>query len=389
MRFRLFVGDPRGMPTQRRAAFEHRFHCLRFRASTVRQHEIPPPRPRGEVRLQALSSASTKRGQALRDLGACCNPARGSCRAPRAGRPCRRRCRAARWSSGPWDPAEARGGAERSDPRRASRRPAPERDDGTSFRVQVQLSSRFIRLRTELINEHDEAMRLEAAGAAQPLLTSPRKIAQQMVGTLHRHDARRAPRRHPAARCPRERASELVDDHGAHSAEERLRGRRAATALSLAHPGGDARALLAGSVDAGAGPVGWEAYRASTRPRSSRSTRASSRGMSQLLAATSARSTAPVLSDQTASRSTGLRRARSASGLCPRSRSVRRALDLEEHVLRKTSRSSHCGHPAPDAAYRLCAQGAHGHAPSSSRTTAVCSSSPTATASDCTGSTCR
>lgn len=125
------------------------------------------------------------------------------------------------------------------------------------------LSSRFVRLRTELVHEHDEAMRGSGGAPLNPDVT--RKIAQQMVKRLIA-TMRDAHHGGTLLLVPRERAPGLVDDRGAIRlkyafADEEPRRRYRSLILAVMR-----ELSLAGAVDAGAGPVGWETYRASTRP---------------------------------------------------------------------------------------------------------------------------
>ncbi len=208
------------------------------------------------------------------------------------------------------------------------------------------LSSRFIRLRTELINEHDEAMRGSGGAPLNPDVT--RKIAQQMVKRLIA-TMRDAHHGGTLLLVPRERASGLVDDHGAIRlkyafADEEPRRRYRSLILAVMR-----ELSLAGSVDAGAGPVGWEAYRASTRPAIVSLDEAILE-MSQLLAALGEVDGAVLLTDSFEVLGFG----GEIVGTLPEIRSVRRALDLEGTSFEDVP-IDHVG-TRHRSAYRLCAQ---------------------------------
>ncbi len=208
------------------------------------------------------------------------------------------------------------------------------------------LSSRFVRLRTELIGEHEEAMRGLGGAPLNPDVT--RKIAQQMVKRLIA-TMRDAHHGGTLLLVPRERASGLVDDRGAIRlkyafADEEPRRRYRSLILAVMR-----ELALAGDVDPATGPVGWAAYRSSTRPAIVSLDEAILE-MSQLLAALGEVDGAVLLTDSFEVLGFG----GEIVGTLPELRSVRRALDLEGTACEEVP-IDHVG-TRHRSAYRLCAQ---------------------------------
>ncbi|HTB76462.1 MAG TPA: hypothetical protein VK762_24615 [Polyangiaceae bacterium] len=208
------------------------------------------------------------------------------------------------------------------------------------------LSSRFVRLRTELVSEHDEAMRGLGGAPLNPDVT--RKIAQQMVKRLIA-TMRDAHHGGTLLLVPRERAAGLVDDRGAIRlkyafADDEPRRRYRSLILAVMR-----ELALAGDVDPATGPVGWEAYRASTRPAIVSLDEAILE-MSQLLAALGEVDGAVLLTDSFEVLGFG----GEIVGTLPEIRSVRRALDLEGTACEDVP-IDHVG-TRHRSAYRLCAQ---------------------------------
>jgi DisA bacterial checkpoint controller nucleotide-binding len=208
------------------------------------------------------------------------------------------------------------------------------------------LSSRFIRLRTELIAEHEEAMRDQGGAALNPDVT--RKIAQQMVKRLIA-TMRDAHHGGTLLLVPRERAAGLVDDGGAIRlkyafADEEPRRRYRSLILAVMR-----ELALGADVDRASGPVGWDAYRASTRPAIVSLDEAILE-MSQLLAALGEVDGAVLLTDSFEVLGFG----GEIVGNLREIRSVRRALDLEGTTSEEVP-IDHVG-TRHRSAYRLCAQ---------------------------------
>jgi hypothetical protein len=208
------------------------------------------------------------------------------------------------------------------------------------------LSSRFVRLRTELVSEHDEAMRGLGGAPLNPDVT--RKIAQQMVKRLIA-TMRDAHHGGTLLLVPRERAAGLVDDRGAIRlkyafADDEPRRRYRSLILAVMR-----ELALAGDVDPATGPVGWDAYRASTRPAIVSLDEAILE-MSQLLAALGEVDGAVLLTDSFEVLGFG----GEIVGTLPEIRSVRRALDLEGTACEDVP-IDHVG-TRHRSAYRLCAQ---------------------------------
>jgi hypothetical protein len=206
------------------------------------------------------------------------------------------------------------------------------------------LSSRFVRLRTELLAEHDEAMRGRGAAPLDPNVT--RKIAQQMVKRLIA-TMRDAHHGGTLLLVSRERAASLVEEGGtirlkyAFTDEE---PRRRYRSLILA-----VMRELALGADRAAGPVGWDTYRASTRPAIVSLDEAILE-MSQLLAALGEVDGAVLLTDSFEILGFG----GEIVGNMREIRSVRHALDLEGTSSEEVP-IDHVG-TRHRSAYRLCAQ---------------------------------
>jgi DisA bacterial checkpoint controller nucleotide-binding len=208
------------------------------------------------------------------------------------------------------------------------------------------LSSRFVRLRTELITEHEAAMRGRRASPLDPDVT--RKIAQQLVKRLIA-TMRDAHHGGTLLLVPRERAASLVDDGGTIRlkyafADEEPRRRYRSLILAVMR-----ELALGGDADHGTGAVGWDVYRASTRPPIVALDEAILE-MSQLLAALGEVDGAVLLTDSFEVLGFG----GEIVGNLREIRSVRRALDLEgatwEEVPIDNVGTRH------RSAYRFCAQ---------------------------------
>jgi hypothetical protein len=208
------------------------------------------------------------------------------------------------------------------------------------------LSSRFQRLRTELFAEHEEAMKDRGAAPVDPDMT--RKVSQQMVKRLIA-TMRDAHHGGTLLLVPRERAAGLVSEQGpirlkyAFADEE---PRRRYRSLILAVMGALA---LSAERSPGAGSLGWDVYRASTRPAIISLDEAILE-MSQLLAALAEVDGAVLLTDSFEVLGFG---GEIVGGL-REIRSVRRALDLEGTTTEEVS-IDHVG-TRHRSAYRLCTQ---------------------------------
>jgi hypothetical protein len=209
------------------------------------------------------------------------------------------------------------------------------------------LSSRFVRLRTELFAEHEEAMRGQADIPLDEDVT--RKVAQQMVKRLVA-TMRDAHHGGTLLFVPREHAASLMTDGGAirlKYAFEDMEPRRRYRSLILAVM----RELVAAGAETSPRPerVGWSAYRASTRAAIVSLDEAILE-MSQLLAALAEVDGAVLLTDTFEVLGFG----GEIVGTLPEIRSVRRALDLEATVWEAVP-IDHVG-TRHRSAYRLCAQ---------------------------------
>ena len=208
------------------------------------------------------------------------------------------------------------------------------------------LSSRFVRLRTELFAGHEEAMKDRGAAPVDPDMT--RKIAQQMVKRLIA-TMRDAHHGGTLLLVPRERAAGLVSEEGTIRlkyafADEEPRRRYRSLILAVM------RALaLSAERSPGAGSLGWDVYRASTRPAIVSLDEAILE-MSQLLAALAEVDGAVLLTDSFEILGFG---GEIVGGL-REIRSVRRALDLEGTTTEEVP-IDHVG-TRHRSAYRLCTQ---------------------------------
>lgn len=126
------------------------------------------------------------------------------------------------------------------------------------------LSERFVRLRTELLAEHEKAMQNKEAVPLDPNVT--RKIAQQMVKRLIA-TMRDSHHGGTLVLVPRERATRLTCKGGAIrlkyayvDAEPRRRYRTLILAVMRE------LALAGAALDPRPARIGWDAYRLSTRP---------------------------------------------------------------------------------------------------------------------------
>jgi DisA bacterial checkpoint controller nucleotide-binding len=209
------------------------------------------------------------------------------------------------------------------------------------------LSSRFVRLRTELLTEHAESMRDRASAPLDPDVT--RKVAQQMVKRLIA-TMRDAHHGGTLLLVPRERATTLVSDGGAIRlkyafVDDEPRRRYRTLILAVMRD----LALAGASSDPASWPVDWKAYRSSTRPAIVSLDEAILE-MSQLLAALGEVDGAVLLTDSFEVLGFG----GEIVGTLPVIRSVRRALDIEgtesEEVPIDSVGTRH------RSAYRLCAQ---------------------------------
>ena len=209
------------------------------------------------------------------------------------------------------------------------------------------LSSRFVRLRTELFAEHESAMRGESIAPLDPDVT--RKIAQQMVKRLIA-TMRDAHHGGTLLLVPRERAASLVSDGGAIRlkyafADEEPRRRYRTLILAVMRE----LAIAGAGLDPGSWPIGWDAYRASTRPGIVSLDEAILE-MSQLLAALGEVDGAVLLTDGFEVLGFG----GEIVGNLREIRSVRRALDIEAAAWEEVP-IDHVG-TRHRSAYRLCAQ---------------------------------
>jgi hypothetical protein len=209
------------------------------------------------------------------------------------------------------------------------------------------LSSRFVRLRDELVNEHAAAMRGQTGASLDPDVT--RKIAQQMVKRLIA-TMRDAHHGGTLLLVPRERAGGLVSDGGAIRlkyafADEEPRRRYRTLILAVMRE----LAVAGAGMDSASWPVGWDAYRASTRPGIVSLDEAILE-MSQLLAALGEVDGAVLLTDSFEVLGFG----GEIVGTLHEIRSVRRALDIEGTAWEDVA-IDHVG-TRHRSAYRLCAQ---------------------------------
>jgi hypothetical protein len=208
------------------------------------------------------------------------------------------------------------------------------------------LSSRFVRLRTELVAEHEGAMRGRGAAPLDPDVT--RKVAQQMVKRLIA-TMRDAHHGGTLLLVPRERAPGLLADGGPIRlkyafADEEPRRRYRTLILAVM-----SALALSSEREPKAGPVGWEVYRASSRPAIVSLDEAILE-MSQLLAALAEVDGAVLLTDSFEVLGFG----GEIVGALREIRSVRRALDLEGTATEEVP-IDHVG-TRHRSAYRFCAQ---------------------------------
>jgi hypothetical protein len=209
------------------------------------------------------------------------------------------------------------------------------------------LSSRFVRLRTELVTEHEAAMVGLPSAPLDPDVT--RKVAQQMVKRLIA-TMRDAHHGGTLLLVPRERASALVDDGGTIRlkyafADEEPRRRYRTLILAVMRD----LALAGAGSDRASWPVNWNAYRSSTRA-SIVSLDEAILEMSQLLAALGEVDGAVLLTDSFEVLGFG----GEIVGTLPEIRSVRQALDIEA-TLSEEVPIDHVG-TRHRSAYRLCAR---------------------------------
>jgi hypothetical protein len=209
------------------------------------------------------------------------------------------------------------------------------------------LSSRFVRLRTELITEHAEAMRGEVCAPLDPDVT--RKIAQQMVKRLIA-TMRDAHHGGTLLLVPRERAASLVSDGGSIRlkyafADEEPRRRYRTLILAVMRE----LAMDGAGLDRESWPMGWNAYRASTRAGIVSLDEAILE-MSQLLASLGEVDGAVLLTDSFEVLGFG----GEIGGTLQEIRIVRRALDIEGTAWEEVP-IDHVG-TRHRSAYRLCAQ---------------------------------
>jgi hypothetical protein len=208
------------------------------------------------------------------------------------------------------------------------------------------LSARFVRLRTELLGRHEEAMRGMGGVELDPDVT--RKIAQQMVKRLIA-TMRDAHHGGTLLLVPRERAANLVSDRGAIRlkyafVDEEPRRRYRTLILAVMRE----LAMAGAGMDPRPDRIGWDAYRASTLPAIVSLDEAILE-MSQLLAALGEVDGAVLLTDTFEVLGFG----GEIAGALPEIRSVRRALDLEAESCDAVSIDS-VG-TRHRSAYRLCA----------------------------------
>jgi hypothetical protein len=209
------------------------------------------------------------------------------------------------------------------------------------------LSSRFVRLRNELLSEHDRATEGERVPLLDPDVT--RKIAQQMVKRLIA-TMRDAHHGGTLLLVPRERAPALVGEGGAVRlkyafADEEPRRRYRSLILAVMRE----LAIAGAQMDPRPERIGWSAYRASTRPAIAALDEAILE-MSQLLAALGEVDGAVVITDTFEIMGFG----GEITGKLPEIRTIRRALDLEANAT-ETVAIDHVG-TRHRSAYRLCAQ---------------------------------
>jgi hypothetical protein len=211
----------------------------------------------------------------------------------------------------------------------------------------VWLSSRFVRLRTELLAEHERALQGERVVPLDPDVT--RKIAQQMVKRFIA-TMRDAHHGGTVLLVPHERAAALVADGGAIRlkyafVDEEPRRRYRTLILAVMRE----LAIAGAQMDPQPARIGWSAYRASTR-LAIVSLDEAILEMSQLLAALGEVDGAVLLTDTFEVLGFG----GEIAGRLPEIKNVRRALDLEANTT-ETVAIDHVG-TRHRSAYRLCAQ---------------------------------
>src|ERR1019366_2078900 len=184
------------------------------------------------------------------------------------------------------------------------------------------LATRFVRLRQELFARHEEAMRGMGGVDLDPDVT--RKIAQQMVKRLIA-TMRDAHHGGTLLLVPREHADHLVSEKGAIRLkyafiDDEPRRRYRSLILAVMRE----LAMAGAEMDPRPGRIGWDAYRASTRPAIVSLDEAILE-MSQLLAALGEVDGAVLLTDTFEVLGFG----GEIAGALPEIRNIRRALDLE------------------------------------------------------------
>lgn len=208
------------------------------------------------------------------------------------------------------------------------------------------LSSRFIRLRTELLARHEAAMHGQGGVPLDPDVT--RKIAQQLVKRLIA-TMRDAHHGGTLLLVPSGRAGHLVNDGGAirlkySFVDDEPRRRYRSLILAVMRE----LSLAGAEMDPPPESIGWSAYRASTRASIVALDEAILE-MSQLLAALGEVDGAVVLNDTFEVLGFG----GEIAGALPEIRSVQRALDLEAETCEIVS-IDRVG-TRHRSAYRLCA----------------------------------
>jgi hypothetical protein len=208
------------------------------------------------------------------------------------------------------------------------------------------LATRFVRLRQELFARHEEAMRGMGGVDLDPDVT--RKIAQQMVKRLIA-TMRDAHHGGTLLLVPREHADHLVSEKGAIRLkyafiDDEPRRRYRSLILAVMRE----LAMAGAEMDPRPGRIGWDAYRASTRPAIVSLDEAILE-MSQLLAALGEVDGAVLLTDTFEVLGFG----GEIAGALPEIRNIRRALDLEAESCETVSIDA-VG-TRHRSAYRLCA----------------------------------
>ncbi|HEY5146322.1 MAG TPA: hypothetical protein VII82_06130 [Polyangiaceae bacterium] len=341
VRFRLFVGDPSRLPPD--VGPPQGLHCLRFRdPRRYDEHEIRRLAPAAKF-TRALIGVRSVGGRDFEIWGMLQSGPRWL-QSARGGRPLPspvpsdavvvRALGPGRISIslGEVILAELRGG---------------ELQSSTMDAFESKwLSSRFVRLRRELVAHHEDAMRGTDAVPLDPDVT--RKISQQMVKRLIA-TMRDAHHGGTLLLVPREHAAHLVSDKGAIrlkyafvDSEPRRRYRTLILAVMRE------LALAGAAIEPRPERIGWDAYRASTRPTLVSLDEAILE-MSQLLAALGEVDGAVLLTDAFEVLGFG----GEIAGALPEIRHVRKAMDLEGERCETVSIDS-VG-TRHRSAYRLCA----------------------------------